>query len=87
MKKTNKRKRGVFMRRGLKLILTIMFTVLFFVPCITAMGAEGSRNIRIGLNYGYDCFQRFSGCGNGIDIGYSDAERFRLLCSGRTIGG
>ena len=70
------------MRRGLKLILTIMFTVLFFVPCITAMGAEGSRNIRIGLNYGYDSVSSVSAAAeNGIDIGYSDAEgTFRLLC-------
>lgn len=69
------------MRKKSKVFTAILCSWLLLLPGITAKGAEGSRNIRIGLNYGNDSVSNVSvKAAAGIEIGYSEAGgAFKLL--------
>lgn len=63
------------MNRGMKVLIALIAAFLLLSPGFTANGAEYSRNIRIGLNYGTDSVSGVSvSAANGIDIGYTDAQ-------------
>lgn len=69
------------MRRKIKAFTAILCAWLLLLPGIAAKGAEGSRNIRIGLNYGNDSVSNVSvKAAAGVEIGYAEAGgAFRLL--------
>jgi stage II sporulation protein D len=69
------------MGKRVKAFTAILCACLLLLPGISVKGAEGSRNIRIGLNYGSDSVSSVKvKAAAGIEIGYADAEGpFRLL--------
>ncbi len=68
------------MRQSLKRFTAFICMLLLLLPGVNAAGAEGSRNIRIGLNYGSDSVSSVSvSAASGIEIGYEAGGTFKLL--------
>lgn len=69
------------MRREMKVFTAVLCAMLLAISAVTVHGAEGSRDIRIGLNYGNDSVASVSiSAAKGIDIGYAEpGGSFKLL--------